>query len=408
MPLIPINYSGYVQSHGLTLRFFFLCLMLTLALGSTPAVAQAVNTQLDIPPATSHTEAWLVTYSPGEIYWQRFGHNAIWIRDSENDIDHTFSFGFFDFNQEKFFQRFVQGRMLYFALAQPSLKEFEQYLNENRSVSARKLQLSADAFRILETHLLNHIKPENRNYLYDYYLDNCSTRVRDAIDLALGGALKNRFSSIVAEQNFREHTRRSTSLDFSYSLALEAALGSPVDRSISRWDEMFLPAVVDEVLADLEVDGVAIAGEEKVIFRSTAVLPPESAPDLWPRYLLVSILFVAFFIVLGRLAGSVMAMGSVLTWLTISASGGMVLAGLWGFTDHTVAGPNTNLLLLNPLFVLGLWPRLRKFSAQLLLGGLGLVAIEALVPGGQYNLDMLAFFAPINVCCAIYLWRNPD
>ena len=66
------------------------------------------------------TEIWLVTYGPGEIYWQRFGHNAIWVRDAQLGLDHVFNFGFFDFGQEDFFLRFLQGRMLYFSAARPA------------------------------------------------------------------------------------------------------------------------------------------------------------------------------------------------------------------------------------------------------------------------------------------------
>jgi hypothetical protein len=51
---------------------------------------------------SSAPEVWLVTYGPGEIYWQRFGHNGIWIRDEGLGLDHVFNFGFFDFEQEGF------------------------------------------------------------------------------------------------------------------------------------------------------------------------------------------------------------------------------------------------------------------------------------------------------------------
>ena len=85
------------------------------------------------------TEAWLVTYGPGEIYWERFGHNAIWIRDAGLGLDHVFNFGFFDFEQENFFLNFLQGRMLYFSAARPAREEFAGYINQNRSIRAQRL-----------------------------------------------------------------------------------------------------------------------------------------------------------------------------------------------------------------------------------------------------------------------------
>ncbi len=385
-----------------------LCLpLLVLIFLSQPNLATAQASGLDIPPASAPKEAWLVTYSPGDIYWQRFGHNAIWIRDAASGIDHTFNFGFFDFQQDRFISRFIQGRMLYFAVAQRAADEFQQYHFENRSISAQRLELAPDAFEQLSTYLLEQVQPANRNYLYDYYLNNCSTRVRDALDLALGGAIKDRYSGQVAGQNFRAHTRRSTSMDFWYYLVLEAALGLPVDQSISRWDEMFLPSVVADLVSELEIDGTALAGERLYIYRANIELPPATAPAVWLQYLLFSVLLTAFFLGLCRLAGPLLAGGSALAWLLVTATGGLVLAGLWFFTDHAVANPNANLLLLNPLALLGLWPALRRFASILIIGGLLLAAIQALVPSGQYNLDLLAFIAPLNAACAYWLWRQP-
>ena len=179
-----------------------------------PMLAGARDAELRIPEQGNEPEAWLLTYAPGELYWQRFGHNAIWIRDREMGIDHAFNFGFFDFNQERFLARFIQGRMLYFSAAQPAGQEFAQYRAENRTISALKLNLPPQAFIRLRDHLVNHVQPENREYLYDYYLDNCSTRVRDALDVALNGALSEHTRKMPASQNFRAQTRRLVSMDF--------------------------------------------------------------------------------------------------------------------------------------------------------------------------------------------------
>ena len=98
-------------------------------------------------------QVWLVTYGPGEVYWQRFGHNAIWIREPARGLDHVFNFGFFDFAQQDFFLRFLQGRMMYFSAAQPAQQEFAAYIDENRSIRAQRLDLSPEQAHLLdETH----------------------------------------------------------------------------------------------------------------------------------------------------------------------------------------------------------------------------------------------------------------
>ena len=217
----------------------------------------------DLPEARE-TQVWLVTYGPGEIYWQRFGHNAIWIRDRERGLDHAFNFGFFDFEQENFFLRFLQGRMLYFSAARPAQDEFTAYINENRSIRAQRLDLSVDQKEHLTRFLLNEIKPENRDYLYDYYRNNCSTRVRDALDMGLGGLLREKFEPLAGAQTWREHTRRLTVDDFWLYLGLEIVLGATIDREIDRWDELFIPSELAGALTGLRPRRLAGAVRDRV------------------------------------------------------------------------------------------------------------------------------------------------
>ena len=114
------------------------CFAILLLLSLFSPQAGALETD---PP--KGTEIWLVTYGPGELYWQRFGHNAIWVRDENLGLDHTFNFGFFDFRQENFFLRFLMGRMLYFSAAQKAGDEFAQYVAENRAIRAQRLDIPA-------------------------------------------------------------------------------------------------------------------------------------------------------------------------------------------------------------------------------------------------------------------------
>ncbi len=121
-----------------------------------------------------------------------------------------FNFGFFDFAQENFILRFLRGRMLYFSAAQPAREEFAAYIDENRSIRAQRLALSPEQTAATHGFLLQEVRPENRDYRYDYYRNNCSTRVRDALDQAFGGRLSADFGRLPAAQTWRDHTRRLT------------------------------------------------------------------------------------------------------------------------------------------------------------------------------------------------------
>jgi len=356
-------------------------------------------------------DVWLVTYGPGEIYWQRFGHNAIWIRDSDLGLDHVFNFGFFDFGQEDFFLRFLQGRMLYFSAARPAQEEFAGYIDENRSIRAQRLDLAPEKRLALLEFLLEEVRPENRDYLYDYYLNNCSTRVRDAIDLAMDGALQAEFGPIPAPQTWRDHTRRLTEDDFWLYLGLEVGLGAGVDREINRWDEMFIPATLADSLASLRVSKGGESGplviEDVMLFESSLDPPGQSTRTTWPRYLLFSLAALSAAWLLCRLTGPRASRLLSRSWLAISGLAGLALLFFWFGTDHAVARMNTNLLVFCPLWIiLAFWKGREKLSLAIVSGMAALSFLLMLLPlpFAQYNPDVLAMFLPFNLASAWVLF----
>ena len=382
-------------------HWLLLCLLVVVQPG------QAAD-PLELPGATADTaEAWLITFGPGHIYWERFGHNAIWLREPAEGLDHTFNFGFFDFEQENFILRFMRGRMLYFSVGLSAARELEFYREQNRTIRAQKLHLSPAQYQRLRDYLLEEIRPENRDYRYDYYLNNCSTRIRDALDLALDGALAGHSQALPAELDFREHTRRLTQMQFWYYLGLQIGLGQPADRDITRWDEMFIPMVMADELAAMSASetGSPPVLEDLVLNRSTAPQPGAMPDDVWPRYLLLSlgITFVAW--LSGKFMPVAWLEGLCGAWILLATTAGLLLTGLWLFTDHAVARPNANLLLFNPLVLLALIPFLRSFGAALLAGGTALGWVLLLYPGHQYNLDVLALATPINLAVAARFWN---
>ena len=354
-------------------------------------------------------EAWLVTVSPGEIYFERFGHNAIWLREPALDLDHTFNFGFFDFEQEDFFLRFMRGRMLYFSVAQPATAEFEFYRQENRGIRGQKLNLSPQQYQRLRDYLLNEIQPQNRNYRYDYYLNNCSTRIRDALDIALDGELYARTSQAPANLNFRDQTRRLTQMQFWYYLGLEIALGFPVDRAITRWDEMFIPMVLADEVAQMSAatagQGKPLLALDTMLFTSSLPAPTASPATIWHRYLLSGLLLVTVAWLSGKFMPPVWLHGLCRAWVLINTSVGLILAALWLLTDHEASSNNANLLLFNPLLMLALVPRLRRLVALIFIGGNVLAFALLMLPKHQYNLDVIAMLSPINLAVAVYLLR---
>ncbi len=128
---------------------------------------------------------------PGRSVYERYGHNAIWIRDLDTGTDLVYNYGTFDFTTPGFVTNFIKGRPRYWLGVSDLGETLRQYTHAERDVVAQELNLSPAQRSELATYLAYNALPENRVYTYDYFLDNCSTRVRDALDRVLQGALRD-------------------------------------------------------------------------------------------------------------------------------------------------------------------------------------------------------------------------
>ncbi len=365
-------------------------------------------------PEVRAAEAWLMTYGKADRVEERFGHNALWIRDPARGVDRIYNFGFFDFDTPGFYFDYLYGDLIYYAVARAPAEELAYYRWRDRSVRAQRLDLDDPTIRRLTDWLDQRVSPENRNFRYDYYLNNCSTRIRDALDYALDGALRTATQAEPAGLTFREHTRRLMRPDPLLYLGIQAALGPGVDQPRSVWDEMFLPDVVAEVATGFRVpDGEGgsrpLVVDDRMLHVSQRPEPAEVPGFPWGTVLSLMAgaltLVLAPYLLFRRRA---LKLAGWRTWLTMNALAGGLLLFLWLATDHRVAGANQNLLLLNPLLVL-LWRarggRFERWIAKVVIGMLlGLLAIKALGMS-QWNDDLLLALLPVQLV-ALWVWRR--
>ncbi len=327
-------------------------LVALLPLVAGPLVAAA-------PEPGSELTVSVMTFGPGREVWERFGHNAIWIHDPVHGTDQAYNYGLFDFHQENFILRFVRGQMWYWMAGYPEQAYIRQYERDNRSVWIQELDIPPKARLELQRFLQWNELPEHRFYHYDYYRDNCSTRVRDAIDRVLGGTIRRQTAPLPAGTTYRSHTQRLTSNDPFIYTGLLVALGQGVDRPLSAWEEMFLPLSLREHLRKVSLAGpngttIPLVKSERTIFESTAPAPPDSPPNWLLGYLAIGLGLGASAIALARAApGNRLVRAAFLSlvggWALIAGVAGIILVGLWVGTDHVMAASNENLLQLSPL-----------------------------------------------------------
>jgi hypothetical protein len=132
----------------------------------------------------------VITIGPGAQVWERFGHNAIMLENTRTGQAVWYNYGMFDFGAKDFWPRFMKGDMRYWMQGGMVRLELPFYFQSNRTVWAQELDLEPAQRLEIERFLEWNARPENRYYHYDYFRDNCSTRVRDVVDRVIGGAIK--------------------------------------------------------------------------------------------------------------------------------------------------------------------------------------------------------------------------
>ena len=360
----------------------------------------------------------------GEHVWERFGHNAILVEDRSRGTAKAYNYGLFDFRQDNFILRFVQGRMLYWMQGFDLEPTLQVYVGSNRSVWRQELNLTPAERVAMREFLEWNERPENRFYRYDYYRDNCSTRVRDALDRVLGGRIRAATDTVPTGRSYRFHTSRLIASDLPLYTGLLLALGQPADHQLSAWEEMFLPLALREWLRRVTVlDGsgrlVPLVKSERTLFAATEPAPRAAPPARLPAYLGLGLVLG---LVLSGLGWRGVAPGSARRWFAWLAGGwalvmgiaGGLLAFLWAFTDHAVAYRNENLfqanLLLLPLVILvpaaartTAWARRPALALAVLAAAASVagLALKVLPAFGQHNGEILALAVPANLGLAL-------
>ncbi len=373
----------------------------------------------------------VLTFGPGDAAFLKFGHNAIRVQDPATKTDFVYNFGTFRFDNPFLIIDFLTGKFQYWLSVTTFDRTLAYYKAADRDVVEQELFLGHLAAHQLNDMLRENARPENRAYLYDYYRDNCSTRVRDALDEVLKGALKER-SQEPAKLTLREHTLRAVADDVWLYLGLDIAMGSYIDQPETRWTEMFLPEKLHDGLGRVLFSGVhgsaALVKERKLHYRSSkknrmSNRPPERTFAFLKAGVGIGVV-IAF---LGweayrRRKRWAQAMLALLIGVYGLATGvlGLLFLFLWFGTNHVVAFHNENILQCAPWAVAlpvcawgifrgkSKWIRLAFLLVQAALGAAVLGLLLKVFPFmSQQNERIIALLLPIwcGVLFALNLLR---
>ena len=227
---------------------------------------------------SSHMRVSLLTCTPGEELYSTFGHSAIRIVDSSSVTDYVYNYGTFNFDDKNFYHKFMRGKLLYYISVEPfndgnGYYGFKSsYQLDHRGITEQVLNLSA-AEKINIQHLLNeNLKEENRYYKYDFFLDNCTTRLRDII-------LQSKQPTPVlpavmpVTTTFRNaiHVYLDKNKQYWSKLGIDILLGAPTDAVMTAAQQQFLP---DNLMTALDS-----SRNVRVVQSSASLYPLPSVSD---------------------------------------------------------------------------------------------------------------------------------
>ena len=353
------------------------------------------------------TLVYLLTCGTGTETYSIYGHSALRVVIAEKNQDVVFNWGVFDFDTPNFAWKFAKGRLDYM-LAAEDLKSFLQvYKYEKRYVYSQRLNLSnAETSRLIA--LINeNLRPENVKYRYDFFYDDCSTRIRDLIESAVGEKLLYPPDDGKNSPTFRDMVGKYQDPFPWLKFGIDLIMGSSADKDASFRDRMFLPLDLQKELS------------ETVVNRDGKMIPllqnPETILDFDPPVIKKSILlspsfvFTAFFIII-LILSALIKEKKMIYWFDIAIySVFSILAVMMiffnFFTDHQQMRWNLNIIWLNPVIVICLiyiilnkagttWFRLLFYTLAVFL------AIHLILPQ-SFNIAIIPLVLILLIRCSV-------
>jgi predicted membrane channel-forming protein YqfA (hemolysin III family) len=303
--------------------------------------------------SSNDTTAYLLTCGPGTEAYSIYGHSALRIVIPEKHIDTVYNWGVFDFNAPNFVWKFSTGRLDYMVIGE-SLKGFlGSYFFEQRYVYSQRINIDAPEVRILIGLINENMKPENAKYRYDFFYDDCTTRIRDLLEKCIGERLKYPPEEKDKIPTFRDMVGKYQNPYPWYKFGVDLIMGSTADKKASSRDRMFLPIDMKEELSKTVVHR---SGKMIPLLQNPVVLVDFESPVVKKRFLVsppvVFTLAIILILILPALTKSrkTIRIIDIIIYSVFSALSVLMIFFNF-FTDHQQMRLNLNIIWLNPFII---------------------------------------------------------
>ena len=302
---------------------------------------------------------------PGDQLYFWWGHIALVIEDADTGSSHFFDYGLFSFDNDNFFYNFAFGRLLYSCGVSSTQRNINGYKNTNRDITVYTLDIPPELRLKVRDFAETNVLPENRDYYYHHFRDNCSTRIRDIIDIATDGQFLKQYGQSPGRFTLREHVRRHTWFSPAVDWFLNFLMGQVIDTPITVWDDMFLPSEVGKRIEEFwytDNDGVnrKLVSSIEVLNRAEGRHGVLDVPrKQWPAELAFSLVLSAIFGFFFFLQAKKIRSGRILAGVSMSVTSlffgiaGLLLYFMNLFTNHDYTYQNANMLFCSPVLLAG-------------------------------------------------------
>jgi len=291
---------------------------------------------------TQNAQVSVITVAPGNDLVDSFGHSAFRVRDPFLSVDYVYNYGTYDFNTPNFYGKFAQGKLLY----DLGISKFDNFLrfyaSQNRTVVEQILNLSKEEKQQFFEFLQNNARPENKSYLYDFFFDNCATKLRDVSDEILTENIQFNYTFNETDLTFRDLIHKYLDEQAWGKFGIDLALGSVIDRKATPQEYSFLPDYIYKNFENGSINSKPLIRITRTLFKSQ---PKEKKHSYFTPFMLFLILAILVIWITYKDYRANKRSG----WLDFSiffftGMVGLLVLLLWFATDHSATAKNYNAL----------------------------------------------------------------
>jgi hypothetical protein len=299
-------------------------------------------------PLLESAEISILTIQQGQNISDAFGHSGIRIKNGQEDT--VYDYGRYPFNDPNFVLNFCKGKLDY-SIGKESYSDFMyRYKYFNRSVKEQVLDLTFEEKQTYYKYILNNYKPQNKVYSYDFFYDNCATKIHEVTNNVLNNSIDFKTPNNYKPKTFRTLIQDELNRNSWESFGIDLALGSKIDQLATEKDHMFLPKNVYTFFEVATRNNQTLVKSNKTIFEAKPIVNGSFLSILWSPFIIC--LLLALLIIYRTYKDFKLNTRSRFldaTILIISGLIGVLLLLLWFATDHSMTAHNYNLLWAFPL-----------------------------------------------------------